>query len=97
MKLIISLIIILGIFLTDLKGWFLLSDLSFFLALIVYMLFLRKWALAISLFFLAVMSYFFIRTGISNRVERVGEWFYIFFVIGVIQNLVTNVSSLDDN
>ncbi len=76
----------------DMGGAFNYSDIPFALVFVVYLLHVfwerthGKMAFALALFFLFWMGLSYIPTGAGQITERMGEWFYLFFVLGVIQS-----------
>ena len=80
-----------GVVFIDLAAIFSFSDLPFLFSVILYVLFFviqrssSRAPLFVSLYFLAVMGLSYITTGTGRTTERLGEWFYIFFLIGLGQ------------
>ena len=83
--------ILFGLIFLDLSGVFNFSDIPFVTAFLLYMLFLMiqkgssKLSFIMALFFLVFMGLSYIPTGPGRITERIGEWFYLFFVCGLIQ------------
>ncbi len=83
--------LIIGVVFVDLSGTFSYSDLPFAIAFLLYITFVflqrakSRTAFIMSLFFLAWMGLSYVPTGASVLTERIGEWFYLFFVFGLIQ------------
>ena len=83
--------IISGIVLLDLAGTFSFSDLPFALVFSLFLLFMlvqkgtSKVPFVIALYFLITMGLSYIQTGTGQITERLGEWFYLVFLVGVIQ------------
>jgi hypothetical protein len=83
--------IIIGIYCLDIIGNYSFSDTPFAIALVLYLIFTFiqrpscKYAFGMSLLFLIVMGISYIPTGEGKMTERTGEWFYLFFVFGLIQ------------
>ncbi len=75
----------------DLGGTFAHGDIPFVIALLFYTMFVRiqntqsKTTFTLTLFFLVWMGLSWVPTGAGIVTERIGEWFYLFFVIGLIQ------------
>ncbi len=75
----------------DVAGTFSYSDIPFVLAFSLYMLFVViqksscRASFLMALFLLLVVGLSYIPTGPSVVTERFGEWFYLFFVFGLIQ------------
>lgn len=89
-----SFFVLLMVFLTiiaDFAGFFNYSDVPFVIAFLFYFLFLfiqkgtSKISFGIVLCFLVFMGLSYIPTGAGRITERMGEWFYLFFVVGLIQ------------
>lgn len=89
----VSFVIILSIFgivFLDLADVFSFSDLPFLLILVLYCLFVliqrcsSRSGFLISLYFLICMGLSNSTTGASRITERMGEWFYIFFLIALV-------------
>lgn len=80
-----------GILFADLAGTFSYSDLPFVLAFAIYILFVviqrsSGWSSFImTLYLLILMGLSYVQTGSGAITERFGEWFYLFFVFGLIQ------------
>lgn len=89
--------ILFGIFFMDLGGIFNYSDLPFFIVFLLYFLFLflQKGRSVISfsivLFLLIYMGLSYIPTGGGKITERIGEWFFLFLFIGVLQQGVEGI------
>lgn len=83
--------IIFGIVFADVAGTFSQSDLAFVLGLFFYFLFVflqkssSKTAFGFALFFLIWMGLSYVPTGAGVVTERMGEWFFLFFLLGLIQ------------
>lgn len=77
----------------DLIGFFNYGDLPFLVGFTLYVLFVvtehsgSRMTLCIALFLLLWMGLSYIPTGAGKVTERVGEWFYLFFVFGLVQYL----------
>jgi hypothetical protein len=91
-----SFLIFFIIFLTiysDFGGFFNYSDAPFMIVFFLYVLFLfiqkgtGKISFGIALFILVFMGLSYIPTGASFITERIGEWFYLFFSMGLIQSI----------
>ncbi len=82
-----------GIVLLDLAGTFSYSDISFGLAFLIFFVFMiiqkgtSKVSFVIALYFLITMGLSYIQTGTSVITERLGEWFYLFFLVGILEYL----------
>jgi|SRR3989344_1570407 len=80
-----------GIIGLDLVGVFNNSDVPFLLSFIVYFMVIliqrssSRLTFVISLLCLILMGLSYIPTADGHITERFGEWFYIFFVFGLIQ------------
>ena len=80
-----------GIIFIDLVGTFFFSDVPFALVLALYLIFVliqrakSRTTFVFVLFFIIWMGLSYIPTGAGQTTERVGEWFYLFFVFGLIQ------------
>lgn len=78
----------------DLAGVFNYSDLPFVLSMLLYIVFFLiqkasgKTLFVLALYFLIIMGLSYIKTGPSLISERLGEWFYIFFLAGIMQSSV---------
>lgn len=90
----ISLLIIpvlFGIFFADLSGIFDYTDTPFGLAFLLYGVFIQiqreksRITFVFALFFLILMGLSYVPTGAGKITERMGEWFYLFFVFGLVQ------------
>lgn len=85
---------IFGIIFIDLAGVFSFSDIPFFLSIILITFFFviqrfsSKMPFLLSLYFLIIMGLSYIISGVGYITERLGEWFYIYFLIGLIQYTV---------
>lgn len=83
--------LIFGILFVDLAGTFSYSDLPFVFAFSVYMLFVfiqgstSKATFIMTLYLLIIMGLSYVQTGPGVITERFGEWFYLFFVFGLVQ------------
>lgn len=83
--------LIFGIIFVDVASTFGYSDVPFVLGFFVYLLFVfiqrstSKQAFALSLFFLLWMGLSYVPTGPGMVTERIGEWFYLFFIFGIGQ------------
>lgn len=83
--------VIFAIVFADFAGVFSQSDVPFVLALLLYFLFASvqkassRLAFGFSLFFLVLMGLSYIPTGPSGITERMGEWFFVFFVLGLLR------------
>lgn len=86
MKYIISIGIIATVVFLDLAGTFSYSDIPF-LALLLTFLMGRKITFSISLFLLAWTFLSYIPTGAGAVTERIGEWFFLFLICGLIQSI----------
>jgi len=89
-----SFLLFLMVFLTifiDFAGFFNYSDVPFLIGFSLYFLFLfiqkgtGKPSFGITLFLLVFMGLSYIPTGAGRITERIGEWFYLFFLVGIIQ------------
>lgn len=86
--------VIIGTYCFDILGGFNFADKAFGIALAIYIIFIfiqqssSKFTFVISLFFLVIMGLFYIPSGVVQRTERMGEWFYVFFVFGLIQSVI---------
>ena len=75
----------------DLTGFFSYSDVPFIIVFSLYFLFLfiqkgtSKVSFVMALFLLVYMGISYIPTGAGRITERIGEWFYLFFIVGLIQ------------
>jgi hypothetical protein len=75
----------------DLAGVFGYSDLPFLLVFFPYFLFMfiqrtgSRCTFAVALCMLLYMGLSYVPTGAGPITERFGEWFYVFFVFGLIQ------------
>ena len=83
--------IIFGILFVDLAGTFSYSDVPFVLAFVIYILFViiqrssSRGTFIMTLYLLILMGLSYVKTGPGAITERFGEWFYLFFVFGLIQ------------
>jgi len=83
--------LIFAIVFADLAGVFSYTDMPFFLVFLLFIAYVitqkstSKAAFLFSLFFLVWMWLSYIPTGAGKVTERIGEWFYLFFVFGLIQ------------
>lgn len=83
--------IIAGIVLLDLAGTFSFSDIPFGLAFLIFSVFMliqkgiSRVSFVSSLYFLIAMGLSYVQTGSSIITERLGEWFYLFFLVGILQ------------
>lgn len=79
------------ILLLDLAGVFRYGDLPFVMAYSLYCLFVyiqksaSKVTFSIAIVLLGYMALSYIPAGASQVTERFGEWFYLFFLFGLIQ------------
>lgn len=86
---------IFGLVSLDLAGAFSYSDVPFLSAFLLYVLFLfiqkggSKTSFTLALIFLVIMGFSYIPTGAGRITERIGEWFYLFFLFGLIQSGVS--------
>jgi len=86
----VLLCIIVGIIAADLFYTFGNYDTPFVIAFSIYVLSVMvrrvssRTAFTIALFFVVLMSYFYMRQGSVRLSERLGEWFYLFFISGLI-------------
>jgi len=80
-----------GVVFLDFAGIFGYSDFAFVCAFSLYILFFviqkgtSRTSFILSLFFLIIMGLSYIPTGFGSLTERMGEWFYLFFVFGLLQ------------
>jgi len=87
----ILLFLVFVILFVDLTGFFNYSDVPFLIGFSLYFLFLfiqkvtGKVSFVMALFLLLYMGISYIPTGAGRITERIGEWFYLFFVAGLIQ------------
>lgn len=90
----ISLVIIpltAGVVFADLAGLFSYSDTPFAVAFLLYTVFLivqhtkSKTTFNFAFFLLIWMVLSYIPTGAGRITERIGEWFFLFFVFGLVQ------------
>jgi 2-polyprenyl-3-methyl-5-hydroxy-6-metoxy-1,4-benzoquinol methylase len=86
--------LVLVVIFADVAGAFGFRDISFMLALVGYILFISlqkvksRATFTFSLFFLVWMCLSYIPTGASMITERIGEWFYIFFLLALTQSVM---------
>jgi len=72
-------------------GGFNYSDIPFVFVLIFYVLYVffqragSRMTFALALFFLVWMGLSYVPTGAGRVTERIGEWFYLFFLFAIIQ------------
>lgn len=79
-------ILIIPIVFADIAAFFSYSDAPFILGFLIALKTIgRKTAFVFSFFLLLWMGFSYIPTGASAVTERIGEWFYLFFVYGLIQ------------
>ena len=77
----------------DLAGTFSFSDIPFIVVFVLYFIFRliqnspSKVSFVITIYFLMAMGLSYIKTGPGSITERMGEWFYLFFIVGLIQYL----------
>jgi len=87
----VILFLVFVIIFVDLSGFFNYSDMPFLIGFCFYFLFLfiqkatSKTSFIMTLFLLVYMGISYIPTGAGRITERIGEWFYLFFVAGLIQ------------
>lgn len=80
-----------GILFLDVASIFKYSDLPFFLACVLYIVFIisnrssSKLTFYIVLFLVCFMGISYLQNGFDTMTERIGEWFYLTFVIGLVQ------------
>jgi hypothetical protein len=78
----------------DVGGWFGFADVSFAIVLFLYVLYVyiqntkSSTTFAFSLFFLVWMGLSYAPTGAGIVTERIGEWFYIFFLLACVQSVI---------
>lgn len=83
--------LIFGVMFADLAGTFTYSDIPFAAVFVLYAVFVivqltkSKATFGIALFLLIWMTFSYIPTGAGRVTERIGEWFYLFFIFGLIQ------------
>lgn len=83
--------LIFGVMFADLAGTFSYSDMPFAAVFVLYTVFVivqhmkSKATFNIALFLLIWMAFSYIPTGAGRTTERIGEWFYLFFIFGLIQ------------
>ena len=88
----VLLLTIFGIVFLDFAGVFNYSDDPFFIAFFLYALFIfiqkgtSRLSFIITIYFLTLMGLSYVPTGPGRVTERIGEWFYLFFVCGLIHN-----------
>lgn len=81
---------IFGIVFADIAGLFSQTDLPFVLAFLLYLLFVftqkssSRVSFGFAMFFLIWMGLSYIPTGPSGVTERIGEWFFLSFVLGLL-------------
>lgn len=84
---------VMGIYCFDLLGGFNFADKAFVIALAIYSIFIfiqhstSKFTFVLSLFFLVIMGLYYVPSGVVPKTERMGEWFYVFFLTGLIHSL----------
>ncbi len=82
---------ILVIVIVDIMGVFSYSDMSFVITFLLYFWVIRsrrntsRISFICALMLLFIMACFYVLTGAGKITERIGEWFYLFFVFGLIQ------------
>ncbi|EKD67865.1 MAG: hypothetical protein ACD_48C00176G0001 [uncultured bacterium] len=80
-----------GILCMDLAGIFNYTDNPFFFVFAVYVIFVfiqrsqSRFTFSIAMLLLIYMGLSYIPAAASRATERFGEWFYLFFVFGLIQ------------
>jgi len=84
MKLIIKITVVITIILLDIAGTFSYSDWPFVVLLLTFVLG-RKTTVFFALCLLVWMGLSYVPTGAGPVTERIGEWFYLFFLFGLIQ------------
>lgn len=83
----------------DLADVFNYSDLPFFLMFLIYSFIVliqrssSKMSFFLALILLSYMALSYIPSGASATTERFGEWFYLFFVFGLIQYIKETLES----
>lgn len=83
--------IIAGILCFDLTGAFNYTDSPFLITFLIYVVFVfiqqsqSKFTFSIAILLLIYTGLSYIPTNASLVTERFGEWFYLFFVFGIIQ------------
>ncbi len=79
------------IFFLDVKHFFSFSDVAFIVAICTYVFFINleryssKFTFILTIYFVLIMGVSYLQNGFDTITERIGEWFYIFFAIGLIQ------------
>lgn len=82
--------VIAGIVVLDLAGTFSFSDVPFGLAFLTFIVFViiqkgtSKLPFVGALYFLITMGLSYVQTAASATTERLGEWFYLFFLLGIL-------------
>jgi len=75
----------------DLAGTFNYGDISFAIVFALYIIFIAiqhaksKTTFVIAFLFLIWMGLSYLPTGAGQVTERFGEWFYLFFLFGIVQ------------
>lgn len=83
--------VIAGVLFADIAVAFNYSDLPFLIAFVIYTVFIliqrsrSSLTFSIAMLLLIYMGLSYIPTGASRVTERFGEWFYLFFLFGLIQ------------
>jgi len=83
--------VVCSIVFADLAGIFGFSDFAFLFGLLFWCIALllqkgkSRASFVVSLFLLFFMGLSYIPTGAGPITERIGEWFYLFFVCGLVQ------------
>jgi hypothetical protein len=91
---IILLFVLFGIVCVDLAGTFSYSDIPFVIVFLLYWTFTRIQrstsftTFIFILFLLCWMMLSYIPTGPGVITERIGEWFYLFFIFGLTQYII---------
>ena len=81
-----------GLLFLDLAGIFMHSDFPFLLMFVIYGMYIiiqrssSRTSFMMALYLLIIMGLSYIKTGPVIITERLGEWFYIFFIFGLLQN-----------
>jgi hypothetical protein len=84
-----------GVVMADLASMFSYSDVPFVIGIVCYLVFVyiqrasSQSVFTLALFFLLWMGASYVPTGPSKITERIGEWFYIFFALGITQSIVS--------
>ncbi|MBU2544293.1 hypothetical protein KJ618_02385 [Patescibacteria group bacterium] len=84
-------LVMVGVVFADLGSAFSFSDLPFVLVFSVFFVFMiiqrgtSKIVFVSASYFLITMGLSYVRTGSSVITERLGEWFYLFFLVGILQ------------